>query len=597
MTGAAGAVNTLSVGKSYTVKVTAIEGQTIDAGTTGFKLKLNSVGAPSGTGSLSDASIVVTAPDGRNVTKVRQENSASIKISELGNFYIKVGDCAYSAAAGASNTCELSAFSDSITLQNGTIDQSLYPNWRAMIDANNRSSTQGISDLRVYNDNFQFSSTSSTRAKPGDVFTLINGLTANSGYQIEFKGSDLGATDRDNLQVGEIDLSANLPNSGSPGQSVSYGAISFCSGRADAFRLGSDNVACIYFLAKNKTSSSPVNYTGYAVYQNSTGQWNNVSSGSAGVEWTVAGLGTPGAATALFVSLPPYYYASGGGSDTSVRFNVSYNGLSLANHTALSAALLSGNASNTNNATSLNITIGEVTNDSVSTVGGAWHLYYDYGASGQATTDGNFRSAIGGTTNDNVNYTSSAFAVAFNGNMPYCSVRGSCVESFSSSGATVKYATRLGKAVYVLRKLEGAVSAAGPTVTCTTYPCDLGGGTILQQSPSGVAATVAAGTTQVQVVSINTGVRPLVVLDAEASSTQPLIVVGGPFVNSIAASMEAASLFDECNPAVGGDGVVQIEGNKVLVAGCSADDTQMAAKELISFLASWDPTATAATTE
>ncbi|MBI4406668.1 hypothetical protein HY571_02025, partial [Candidatus Micrarchaeota archaeon] len=548
---------------SYAVRQTITVGQEIEVGNTGFKVSLTDVYAPSGSTSQPACGLLITAPDGRTVTKNRDKNSASVKISELGNIWVKVGAVGYSAVAGATNTCEVSSFSDAITLRNGTIDESLYPNWKAVVDSNNRSSTQGISEIRVYNDNYAYPQ--GTRARPGDKFTIISGLTSNTGFEIEFIGADITAVDRDALSIQEYDLSANLPGGQGTGNSLSIHSIRFVSSRSDAFRFGSTNVNTVYYLAKNKTTASQ-NLTGSWFYQNSSGDWINATD----VVHT-DGIGT------IYTGSPPYYYATGGGSDTNVRFNASIN---------------SGNRNITNtfsigNATHVNISIPEVLNESTSTTAGYWYLYYDYGTVG--ATDGNFRSAIGGTTNDNMNYTSGAFGVGFNGNMPFYSPRGSFVSSYSSTGVTINYATRLGKAVYKLRQLTGTGSGSSPTVTCNTFPCDLGAGVTVSSRPSGVAA--AAEVESVQAVNPNFGVRPLVVLDSAAvSAAQPQIVVGGPFVNSVAASMEqCAGLAD----ASAGDGLVVVEGNKLCVAGFTAADTQAAARELISFLASWDPTAAA----
>ncbi len=585
MNTAGAAVQTLSVGKSYSVRKTIAVDEEVEVGETGFKVKLAQVNAPAGSTSLPSCNLVITAADGRSVTKTRDRDSASVKISELGNIWLKVSAVGYSATAGASNTCEVSVYSDSLTLQNGTIDSSLYPNWRCMIDSANRSTTPGISDLRCYNDQYSFNGVS--RAKVGDKMTIINGLTANTGYEIEFRGSDLTATEQDTLVVSEYDFSGIVPNSGHPGATVYYNAIMFDSTSSSAFRFASDNTDKIYFLAKNKTSvgNSPWNLTGGVVYQNSSGEWVYVNYSSSYSTYAISepALG----AIQVTYTLPAYYYASGGGADTSVQFTVAPYWPSLTSNFSVYANSGNNTVAN-NNFTALNISIREVLNDSTSTTAGAWHLLYSFDSA--SAYDGNFRSTIGGTTNDNLNYTSYTFGLAFNGNLPYCSPRGSCVESgaFTQSGVTVKYATRLGKGVYVIRKLLGTdTTTTAPTVDCTPgEACDLGSGYTVT-IPTSLDLPTGEVETQ-QVVAINTAVRPLVVLDSDASSTQPLIVIGGPFVNSVAASMDqCAALAD----GAAGDALVAVEGNKLCVAGFTAADTKSAAAELIGFLVSWDPTA------
>ncbi len=582
MTGAAGAISSMTVGKGYLVRKTLKVGESTAVAGTPFSIKVDQVNAPAGSSSLPSCNIVISDATNRTVLKTRDRDSASIKITELGNIYVKVSSIGYSAAAGAINTCEVSAYSDSITLSNSTIEQNLYPNWYAALDSNNRSGTQGLSDLRIYNNNWIYPSTGNIKAKPGDKFTLVNGLTSNTGYALEFRGSDLKPADFDSLTVSEDEgFSATI--GGTAGE---WDALKFCSQRSDAFRFGTENVKCVNLITKNKTSSgSNSNYTGYVVYQNSSGTWVNATGDT--ITRTIYNA-TNG--VNLTVGLPLYYYASGGGSDTNVRINVTFDlrcggGGGPGNECIDS---VDGHIYGWNY-TRLYVQIPEVTNESTSTVTGSglWTTYYLFDSAAGAA--GNFRDATadGTTTNKNFNYTANAFGIAFNSEVPYCSARGSCIESggYGASSFTLKYATRLGKGVYVLSKLTGAAaSSTSPTVTCTPgTACDIGAG-VTVTLPAGAAAAGATGTAIP--VNLNTATKPLVVLDSDASATQPLIVVGGPFVNSVAAGMT------ECGAlatGAAGDALVKVEGNKLCVAGFTAGDTKAAGEALIGFLASWSP--------
>ena len=70
----------------------------------------------------------------------------------------------------------------------------------------------------------------------------------------------------------------------------------------------------------------------------------------------------------------------------------------------------------------------------------------------------------------------------------------------------------------------------------------------------------------------------MVKTDTGATATYK-IVVGGPWVNTIAAGMTAADMITEI-----GAQYVYAEGNNLLVAGYSATDTTNAADELIALL-------------
>ncbi len=481
MTGTNAAISSLNVGKAYLVRKTLRVGEETAVAGTPFKIRVDQVNAPAGVSSLPSCNIVISDATNRSVLITRDRDSPAVKVTELGDIYVKVSAIGYSAAAGAINTCEVSAYSDSITLSNSTINQTLYPNWKAVLDSNNRSGTQGLSDLRIYNDNWVYPSTGNIKAKPGDKFTMVNGLTSNASYVLEFRGSDLKPADFDTLTVSEDEgFSATI--GGTAGE---WAALKFCSNRTDAFRFGTENVRCVNLITKNKTSpGSNNNYTGYVVYQNSSGTWVNAS----GSDVTRTFYNSTRGAN-LTVVLPLYYYGAGGGSDTSVRINVTFDGMSsgkgdcVTKPRGCSAFMGSGNYGW--NYTRLIIQIPEIDNESTSSVAGSgiWTTYYLFDSAAGAA--GNFRDATadGTTTNRNVNYTANAFGIVFNSEPPYCSVRGSCVEAagHGASSFILKYATRLGKAVYVLRKIASTVNATTTANAMITQSADCNALTQLPQ--------------------------------------------------------------------------------------------------------------------
>ena len=81
------------------------------------------------------------------------------------------------------------------------------------------------------------------------------------------------------------------------------------------------------------------------------------------------------------------------------------------------------------------------------------------------------------------------------------------------------------------------------------------------------------------VTPLDTSADPLVVTDGSAGA-QPLIVVGGPLVNSVAAS----ALSGAPAPSASDEPVVKVQGDKILVYGYTASDTMSAASSLIQWM-------------
>ena len=127
------------------------------------------------------------------------------------------------------------------------------------------------------------------------------------------------------------------------------------------------------------------------------------------------------------------------------------------------------------------------------------------------------------------------------------------------------------------------------------------GGTLLDNSGyivnvTGVSGTCAGGvaggevggtesltcseTSAYTVTPMDTSAMPLVVLDSSsyAAGTQPLIVVGGPIVNTVAASTLSGGINPTDEP------MVKVVGDKIVVAGYTAADTTSASNALIEWL-------------
>ncbi len=177
----------------------------------------------------------------------------------------------------------------------------------------------------------------------------------------------------------------------------------------------------------------------------------------------------------------------------------------------------------------------------------------------------------------------------------YISPRGS-TGTISLNSGSVNYATTLAHALYTLSgtAVEGAgnVAEVGPLKEGETG-LDEGGYKVVVKTitAGGAAGGELSGLENLKpssdkafvVTQLDTASSPLVVTDASglAGTTQPLIVVGGPLVNTVAAGVPGGDVA----ATAGSEAVVKVIGDKILVYGYTAADTTSAANALISWLA------------
>ncbi|MBI5036757.1 S-layer protein [Candidatus Micrarchaeota archaeon] len=179
----------------------------------------------------------------------------------------------------------------------------------------------------------------------------------------------------------------------------------------------------------------------------------------------------------------------------------------------------------------------------------------------------------------------------------FISPRGSKLDAIGLNSATVKYATTLASALYTLSSAgvdttsnkaetefktgEMALDSNGYKVKVVEITAKGTGSATTGGEVSGIDNLAPSLDSAYNLVKLDTAASPIVVTDAEASETQPLIVVGGPLVNSVAKQALAGSPA----PTASMEPVVKVQGDKILVYGYTAADTQSAADELISWLA------------
>lgn len=221
---------------------------------------------------------------------------------------------------------------------------------------------------------------------------------------------------------------------------------------------------------------------------------------------------------------------------------------------------------------------------------GAFSLDVGYGDQSTphlAPASGTATAGYFGTYTTSSNTPTNTYEVGF------ISSRGGKLSALSLTSAEIQYATTL---AHALSTLSGAGTDTAANKATNDFKVgetalDNNGYKVIVKGISAKGGAGAGGSvsgadglkpSQEQafvVTPLDTSASPLVVTDASAGA-QPLIVVGGPLVNSVASSAlsgaPVASASDEP--------VVKVQGDKILVYGYTAADTTSAANSLIAWL-------------
>ena len=207
-------------------------------------------------------------------------------------------------------------------------------------------------------------------------------------------------------------------------------------------------------------------------------------------------------------------------------------------------------------------------------------------------------------THNNVTYTAVGGA-SFNAQQGFTTEKGSVVESISPDSVQFN----LAKAIDTLQFVVG-VSTNTTSVTSTHQVGPVGVGQTVPgfpnltvskvnatcSFPSGSASCTVTGLDNLTAVAtpnttytrvpLNTATTPLVVLDTNASSSQAQVVVGSWYVNSVAQQILASN--PQLNTTISATSsnpvVVQAFGDKILVAGYTAQQTVQAGNTFIQDL-------------
>ena len=548
----ASGIHAITLGKSSADlnNVKLVTGQELIA-PNGVHIKVTDVTAPGyGSNNLARVGFDFVSADGAStVSKGVNELETLEKLGVNVKVESVVGSTAY-----------VSVYADELELTSGS-DIPDHGDWKVLLTAQNNSASSGISRIKFYTDTYPETSRGDNDFRAGESTELITG---SPSMKITFKGLDLGDSDYDSLTFDKFtDSSKSVFRSASDGSATAMtGTMDFIrvrSDRSDAFQFTSPVTAStneVYVAVGANTTTADGVLAGQVLFE-SAGNWYNTTQYSSG-NGTALFLNV-GAATTVNL---PYYYS--GDSNEGAPQNITF-------YTQAATKFFGAVAANDY----VQLKVFEAVNESqaTNTATSYWNATYK--------ADSGFKNSASSDDSDKLTaYVAVADASSSTSlEQGFTSSRGSKLASMSSGTVKLNYAKKLGHAVFELSKsASSVVTASGASVVTANSDgtVDVGGGYMVK-----VASGAAGQVSQTQVVALNPSTSPLVVLDSQASDTQPLIVVGGPFVNTVAQGMAASADLKQ-----NGDAVVKVEGTKMLVAGWSAADTTDAANALISWLSS-----------
>lgn len=521
----------------------------------GVKVTLNSITGASGQGNQGFyASFNVTATDGTTQMITMNEQS----YQTVDGVTIHVGKIFPGLTSGV-QYAEVSIYSNQLTLSSSgaTISGTLnYGSWQSSFQDTTNGNSEAISKIMVYNYN------TVSNANPGTSYSLIQGSPL---YNLNYVG--LTNVTYSPLNFNIVNTAIRYNNTSGCGLETMYvNAVQINAPSNTLYNPASDPVS-------GNTGESFSN--AYLVYGNS--QPAVCDNGTAAVSATVGDI---------------YYQVPGNN-------NGLYNGVNASSVQFRYSSSLSSYPTFyfTNSSGAAYIGVYEATHGTDTVFEGLITAFLN-------TTNNEFTDGVGSTTSDSIFYTdtNTGGPVTYTNSAQkqgFITDRGSVITGISSTSISINYANQLAGVLYTLTP-SGVNASTSNTANYTLLPgqtqslgdgysislVSVGSGTSTttggNATVTGISGLTTTPATAETVVPLNTASTPLVEFDSQASTTQPLIVVGGPMVNTIAASLASQGSVSLNAP---GDAVVQQIGNDILVAGYTAADTQNAANALINWLA------------
>lgn len=536
-------------------------GENLTAGA--YSIKLADIGLAEGTDNIHPAAIEIYDANGVLVKedRVRDFNAAYSWTAPDGS---KVKIRVYQTQPGytlASKWAEMAVYSNQITLTHKTkLDNVDNPLWYPYLYWSNNPNNNNVTTLKtlILRRDPNDPSTVMLKLQKGDSVPV---LTTPAKFQLTFDGINLGSSDYDALSVSitsATTLAYGTTDCNSPSNTASHNFVLISSGLSNAFTVNGAPVSSFYVDLGNIT------------YTNSTYVYYQQSGMNCFFRQTISGsstMATYNLGDGVTQSLIALYVYGGNGSVASSTGNFSF--------------YLEEKASSTSD--DKDRFLFEIDNSTDT----AWAFT---GSSTQSKIK--YRPAV--TTGPH--YTDQLYKAVDPG---YTSERGSVFLSLSSKASYIKVAKKIAEATYFVntvgaapsgattitlaegeeQTLAGGVQIKAKSITEKVGACTVGGGAGCKVDMTPVSAVLNTGEASKNVI-VPYKVSNLVALDSDNPNAAVLIAVGGPVVNTVTAEALGGS-----SPlAKPGDMVVKEVGNKIVVAGYTAQDTVAAGNDFLSKL-------------
>ncbi len=548
-------------------------GENLSAGA--YTIKLADITVPMGGTYVAYASIQIFDANGVSVKEDQvQPGSTYTWTAPDGN---KVRIKVYTTNPGytmAAKWAEMAVYSQEITLESGkNLDQSNADgnkDWYVSLVWRNKDPTaatagyygQTDSLRRIMLKNYAVGN-SLINLQKGDTFNIP---TANTKFQMSFDGLTLGDADYDTLSMAIVTASIiAYADTTCTGVNRNYtNVLSVSSGLTNAFTFSLGQVSQYYTALSGLNGASSA---GDVLYKPGSSTCYVYTAGSGNVSTTVT-----------------YNLEAGSASETLIFYNASHTTANASGY-AYPYLLVTENAG----------------------MGACGANVYDQYRLAMT----NPSSAYQFNSTDKAQYVSigcddANLLLASDGLVDegYISERGSQFVATDTTGVSMKMAKKVGEVQYFV-KTTGAETTSATTITLAEGETSSGlsGGVVIKAksisekvgacTAGGVApvctaelgtvtATPSVSTAVVSVPVNPVGANKLVVLDNEATGVANLVVIGGPEANAVAkAALTGADAVTFSTDTQ----ITKVVGNKIIIAGYSADQTMAEAEKFIAELA------------
>ncbi|MFH1779661.1 MAG: S-layer protein [Candidatus Micrarchaeota archaeon] len=584
----------------------------------GVKIKLVDIsGVPTGSNYQPPVQFDIFDANGNKIDTATLQESGTSEYDDNG-VVVKL----YKAftGLGSSNYAKVAIWADKISLSNlAKITSSSIPtgsNWYSALQSQNYSSSEGLARINLYN------TVDSYDLKPGEAVELLPGI---SGYKVNFLGYGNGA-DGNALETNAWDtLKFTIEKStdkvvAANGTTVNGDWIVIQSTRTNAFQSSSLGISSdrVIFLAHGYTAGSAVGLNdqknGSIFIQNTSGIWVNTTAGVSTTAVSQSGVCFDATNNYTVHAGVTYYYSSTESANITFHNAIGQNAtayniaLPLAGHGCVDLPGVETPTAGLNLIGSDTVKsdwvfhVPHYITDTAGTI--ALATSYTNASTFAATSTTNDIAFIydasnkqwsndgSSTTADQVYYRSAFLTNWTAGDKDgFWTWHGDKFDDISTDQVVLKYSDKILHAKYTL-------TAGGTEATSNSASADykIGDEALNSDGYKVIVKDIASGTateggevtgtpvlsedTAFVVTELNTKMTPLVVFDRNADTTQPLIVVGGPLVNSVANSVLGAN-----GVTSGSEAFVKVTDSQwIFVAGYTAGETTDAANSLIAWL-------------